>query len=101
MSTREHETQPSAFEPPVIDLAAEEVEGASGDTPRAEPPAPPPEPRPRKRLPWRTIGATVLTVAAVIAGALLYRSFGERLWPSDRTLAVESRVALLDASSKT
>jgi hypothetical protein len=102
MTTREHETQSGAAEPPVIDLDAEEVASAS-DTARPEEPKPEIEEpkRPARRMSGRTLAAGALIVVAVIAGGFLYRGFGERLWPSDRMVAIEDRLATLDATART
>jgi hypothetical protein len=42
-----------------------------------------------------------LAIIAVLAGAALYRTFGERFWPSDRMHSLEERVATLDAATRT
>jgi hypothetical protein len=103
MTAREHETQTAGAEPPVIDLAAEEVGGASDTATPEEPEAEAENPpsTPRRAFPTRTMTVTILTVVAIIAGALAYRSFGERLWPGERTTAMEQRLAALDASTHT
>jgi hypothetical protein len=103
MTTRENETQGSGAEPPVIDLEAEELAGTS-ESAAPEEPRPHTEEPPRGRsrpVPVRAIAVTLLTVVAVIAGALAFRSFGERLWPSERMFALEKRLAALDASAST
>jgi len=103
MTMRENETQGSGAEPPVIDLEAEEVAGAAETaTPDAPPPEPEiPPPAPRKKHPVRSIAIAGLAVVAILAGAVAYRSFGERLWPSGRSLAMEERLAALDATTRT
>ena len=104
MTTREHETQASGAEPPVIDLAAEEVGGDTGKPDEAKPETESVSSaaeQPSRRPPTKTIVAAVVAVLAVVAGALLYRNFGERVWPGDRILALEDRIASLDATAHT
>jgi hypothetical protein len=101
MTTREHETQTGAAEPPIIDLDAEEVAADPGAGTPDEPRTGSGEAQQSSRLiSARTLAAAVLTVAAVIAGAFLYRSFGERYWPGDRITAMEERLSALDAATR-
>lgn len=99
MSTIENESS-GAAQPPVIDLDAEEIAGGSEtDPPIKEPEAANPEPAaPRKR---GYIFAGIAAVVAAIAGSLLYRSYGEALWPSPGTVALADRVATLEAEART
>jgi hypothetical protein len=121
MTTREHEHEPGGRS--AIDVEAEEVtpavdtdvpaqaepdaraephEEASLDEPAIPPVVPPEAPRRRRRsFARRVLPALALVIIAVVAGAALYRSFGERFWPSDRMHSLEERVATLDATTRT
>ncbi|CAN5240027.1 hypothetical protein BH10PSE7_BH10PSE7_36120 [soil metagenome] len=101
MSTIENES-PGPVQPPVIDLDAEEVGGAAETDP------PPRDPEqvasnlpPERHTPWRGILLACAAVIAAIAGSLFYRSYGETFWPSTERVALEERVATLEAGNRT
>jgi hypothetical protein len=103
MTTREHETHGGEAEPPVLDLPAEEVAGAAQSRPADEPKPRFEEPSPNlRRLGWaRAVMMAALLVMAFAIGAVGYRSFGERFWPSDRSLAMDGRLSALEATTHT
>lgn len=82
---------------PVIDLEAEDVTEAK----TSPDPAPQAAPRPRQKSALRYWPQASLAVLALLAGAWLYKNYGQGIWPSDIITAMSARVASLEAESKT
>jgi hypothetical protein len=108
MTTPEGNDKDGPVHPPVIDIEAEDVtpspdvesEKTTAYGAHAEA-APPPLPPKRRSHGWRNLGLLILVIAALAAGAWLYKDYGQRFWPSDIFTTLANRVATLEASNKT
>jgi hypothetical protein len=94
---KSEDEQPIDPKTPVIDLEAEDVteERASPD------PAPLPPPRPQRKSLSRYWPQASLAVLALLAGAWLYKNYGQGIWPSDAITAMAAKIETLEAETKT
>jgi hypothetical protein len=81
----------------VIDLEAEDVAEAR-DSPDPPPHAPP---QPQRKSAVRYWPQAALAALALLAGAWLYKNYGQGIWPSDAITAMSARIGTLEAESRT